>query len=112
MKNIFNKEKNKIIILIIFQFTISILSLFNYSFEKPLINISEEILYTVLVVIVIFSNIFYFLSFYNKIDKKNTINNIKVNSLILNNLKEIDMFGEVGVLFYDDSFEVIWVNDF
>ena len=71
-----------------------------------------EILYTVLVVIVIFSNIFYFLSFYNKIDKKNTINNIKVNSLILNNLKEIDMFGEVGVLFYDDSFEVIWVNDF
>jgi len=112
MKNIFNKEKNKIIILIIFQFTISILCLLNYSFNKSIINIDDEILYTILVVVIIFSNIFYFLSFYNKIDKKNTINNIKVNSLISNNLKEINMFGEVGIIFYDESFEVIWVNDF
>jgi len=112
VKNIFNKEKNKIIILIIFQFLISILSLLNYSFSNPLINIDDEILYTILVVVIIFSNIFYFLSFYNQIDKKNTINNIKVNSLILNNLKEIDMFGEIGVLFYDESFEVVWINDF
>jgi len=112
VKNIFNKEKNKIIILIIFQFTISILCLLNYSFNKSIINIDDEILYTILVVVIIFSNIFYFLSFYNKIDKKNTINNIKVNSLISNNLKEINMFGEVGIIFYDESFEVIWVNDF
>lgn len=112
MKSIFNKEKNKIILLIIFQFTISILSLLNYSFAVPLINIDDEILYTILVIAIIFSNIIYFLSFYNKIDKKNTVNNIKVNSLILNNLKEIDMFGEIGVIFYDESLEVIWVNDF
>ena len=112
MKSIFNKEKNKIILLIIFQFTISILSLLNYSFTVPLINIDDEILYTILVIVIIFSNIIYFLSFYNKIDKKNTVNNIKVNSLILNNLKEIDMFGEIGVIFYDESFEVVWVNDF
>lgn len=112
MKKIFYKEKNRIITLIVIQFTLSVLSLLNYSFEKPLINIDKEILYTILVVFVIFSNIIYFLSFYNKIDKKNSINNIKINSLVLNNLKEIDTFGEIGVLFYDDSFEVIWINDF
>lgn len=112
MKNIFNKEKNRIIGLIIFQFLISILSLLNYSFKTPIIKIDEEILYTILVIVIIFSNVIYFLSFYNKIDKKNTINNIKINSLIANNLKEIDMFGEIGVLFYDESFEVIWENDF
>lgn len=112
MRNLFNKEKNKIIVLIIFQFLISILALLNYSFSKPLINVDSEILYTGIVVVVIFSNIFYFLSFYNKIDKKNSINNIKVNSLILNNLKEIEKIGEVGIIFYNESFEVIWVNDF
>ncbi len=112
MKNIFNKEKNKIIILIVFQFLISILSLLNYSFNNPIINIPDEILYTILVLIIIFSNICYFLSFYRQIDRKNTINNIKVNSLILNNLKEIDMFGEIGIIFYDESFEVVWINDF
>jgi len=112
MKNIFYKEKNKIIIIIIFQFLMSILALLNYSFTKPIINIDKEILYTGLVVIVIFMNIFYFLSFYNQIDKKNTINNIRVNSLISNNLKEIEKFGEVGIIFYNESFEVIWVNDF
>lgn len=112
MRNLFNREKNKIIVLIIFQFLISILALLNYSFPKPLINIDDEILYTGIVVIVIFSNIFYFLSFYNKIDKKNSINNIKVNSLILNNLKEIEKIGEVGIIFYNESFEVIWVNEF
>lgn len=112
MKNIFNKEKNRIIIMIIFQFLISILALLNYSFKNPVINIDKEILYTAVIVIVIFSNILYFLSFYNKIDKKNTINNIKVNSLILNNLKEVEKFGEVGIVFYNESFEVIWVNDF
>lgn len=112
MKSIFNKEKNKIIILIIFQFTISILSLFNYSFEKPFLNVPKEILYTILVLVIVFTNIFYFLSFYNQIDKKNTINSVKVNSLILNNMKEIDMFGEVGVIFYDESYEVVWINEF
>ena len=112
MRNLFNKEKNKIIAMIIFQFLISILALLNYSFSRPLINIDSEILYTGIVVLVIFSNIFYFLSFYNKIDKKNSINNIKVNSLILNNLKEIEKIGEVGIIFYNESFEVIWVNDF
>ncbi len=112
MKNLFNKEKNKIIILIIFQFAISILSLINYSFKNPIINVDDEILYTILVVVIIFSNIFYFVSFYTKIDKKNTINNIKVNSLLLNNLKEIDTFGEIGIIFYDEFFEVIWINEF
>ena len=112
MKKLFNKEKNKIVIMIIFQFIISILSLLNYSFSNPIIKIDKEILFTCVLVIVIFSNIFYFLSFYNKIDKKNTINNIKVNSLILNNLKEIEKFGEVGIIFYNESFEVIWENDF
>lgn len=112
MKNIFNKEKNKIIVLILFQFLISILSLINYSFSEPFIDIDKEILYTGLVVIIIFSNIFYFLSFYNQIDKKNTINNIKINSLILNNLKEIERYGEIGIIFYNESFEVVWENDF
>ncbi len=112
MKNLFNKEKNKIIVMIAFQFLVSILALLNYSFEQPLINFNKEIVYTVIISLVIFSNIFYFLSFYNKIDKKNTINNIKVNSLILNNLKEVEKFGEVGIIFYNESFEVIWVNDF
>jgi len=112
MKNIFYKEKNKIILMIIFQFLISILALVNYSFEVPIVNIDKEIIYTGIIIVVIFSNIFYFLSFYNKIDKKNTINNIKVNSLILNNLKEIEKFGEVGIVFYSESYEVIWENDF
>ena len=112
MKKLFNKEKNKIIVLIIFQFMASILALLNYSFNNPIIKIDKEILYTILVLVVIFSNIFYFLSFYNKIDKTNAINNIRINSLILNNLKEIEKFGEVGIIFYNDSFEVIWINDF
>lgn len=112
MKGIFNKEKNKIIILIIFQFLISVLVLLNYSFDKPIINMKKEIIYTILVIGVIFSNIIYLLTFYNQIDRKNKINNIKVNSLILNNLKEIDMFGEIGIIFFDESFEVIWVNGF
>ena len=112
MKNIFNEEKNKIIIIIVFQFLISILALLNYSFKNPVIDFDKEILYTAIIVVVIFSNIFYFLSFYNKIDKENSINNIKVNSLILNNLKEVEKFGEVGIIFYNDLLEVIWVNDF
>ncbi len=112
MKNIFNREKNKIILMIILQFLISILALLNYSFEQPIINIEKEILYTGLIVVVIFSNIIYFLSFYNKIDKKNSINNIKVNSVILNNLKEVEKFGEVGIVFYNEFLEVIWINDF
>lgn len=112
MKSIFNKEKNKIIILIIFQFTISLLTLLNYSFSEPIINIAKEFVYTSLLITIIITNVIYFLSFYNKIDKKNTVNNIKLNSIILNNLKEIDMFGEVGIIFYDESYEVVWVNDF
>lgn len=112
MKNIFNREKNKIITMIIIQFLISILALLNYSLEKPIVNIEQEILYTGLLVVVIFLNIIYFLSFYNKIDKKNSINNIKVNSVILNNLKEVEKFGEVGVIFYNEFLEVIWINDF
>lgn len=112
MKTIFNKEKSKMILLISFQFIVSILVFLNYSFKNPLLNIDKEIVYTGLLLVIIFSNILYFLNFFNKIDKKNKVNNVKVNSLILNNLKEIDMFGELGVLFYDESFEVIWVNDF
>ena len=60
MKNIFYKEKNRVIALIIIQFTLSVLSLLNYSFGKPLINIDKEILYTALVVFVILSNVIYF----------------------------------------------------
>ena len=112
MKGIFNKEKSKIIVLVVFQFLISVLALLNYSFDKPIINVKKEILYTILVIVVILANIVYLLSFYNQIDRKNKINNIKVNSLILNNLKEIDMFGEIGIVFYDEAFEVIWINDF
>lgn len=112
MKNLFNKEKNKIIILLMFQFIVSILMLLNYSFSTPIVDVEKEILYTSVVIAVIFSNIFYFLSFYSKIDKKNSMNNIKVNSLILNNLKEIEKIGEVGIIFYNEFFEVIWINDF
>lgn len=112
MKNIFYKEKNKIIIMILFQFILSIMALLNYSFDNSFINVDKEILYTSLIVIVVFSNIIYFLSFYNKIDKKNTINNIRVNSLIINNLQEIEKFGEIGIVFFNESFEVIWENDF
>ena len=112
MKNIFNKEKNKIIILIIFQFTISILALLNYSFSNPVIKVREEVLYTGIVLTVILLNVIYFLNFYSKIDKQNSINNIKINSLILNNLQEVEKFGEVGIVFYNEEYEVIWENDF
>ena len=37
---------------------------------------------------------------------------MKLQEEILNNLKEVEKFGEVGIIFYNESFEVIWVNDF
>lgn len=112
MKKIFNKEKLGFIIIIVIQFLLSILVFLNYLPIQPIINIEKEVMYSSLIVVIIIINMLSLFAFMDRVYSKTKRISVKINSLLNNNIKDVYMFGEIGIIFYDENFEVVWVNEY
>ncbi|MBR3891232.1 MAG: DHH family phosphoesterase [Bacilli bacterium] len=113
MQKLFQKEKKNILIICILELVISGFTFLNYYLGNFLrINIPSEYIYTILLAIIFVVNIIYLLIIFSKVDNLNNINTKRTNFVLTNNIEEVFSFTESGIIFYDDDFNVIWINDF
>ena len=112
MNKILNKQRMVFILVIVSQFLLSILVFLNYSLDNPVIQIQKEIMYMLLVVFIIILNSVWIGLFLHDVYSKTKKVNLKVNTVLNNNLKDIYVFGEIGIIFFDEDREITWVNEF
>lgn len=112
MNKILNKQRMVFILVIVSQFLLSILVFLNYSLDNPVIQIQKEIMYMLLVVFIIILNSVWIGLFLHDVYSKTRKVNLKVNTVLNNNLKDIYVFGEIGIIFFDEDREITWVNEF
>lgn len=112
MNKILNKQRMVFILVIVSQFVLSILVFLNYSLGSPVINIQKEIMYMLLVIFIIILNSVWIGLFLHDVYSKTRKVNLKVNTVLNNNLKDIYVFGEIGIIFFDEDNEVTWINEF
>ena len=113
MQKLFLKEKKYIFLISAFEILVSIIFFLNYYFGNIFnLKIESEYLYTIIISFILALNLFYIFSLYSKVDSLNEINTKKTNFVLTNNIEDIFSFTESGVIFYDESFNVVWTNDF
>jgi len=113
MQKLFQKEKKNIIFICVLEVLITGLVFLNYYFNNLVrISIPSEYVYTILIATIFVVNVIYLLVFYSKVDTLNDINTKKTNFVLTNNVEDIFSFTESGIIFYDDDFNVVWINDF
>lgn len=113
MNKLFLKEKKNILLIAIVEIVLLISVLLNYYCGNILnISVEKEYVYTILIALIFVINLIYIFALYSKVDNLNEINTKKTNFVLTNNIEEIFSFTESGVIFYDDNFNVVWINDF
>ncbi|MGN1399248.1 MAG: DHH family phosphoesterase [Erysipelotrichaceae bacterium] len=96
-------DKLKLYYSLIFLVQIAVVLLFEFVFKLDY----TFLLYIYMLIFVIETT--YFFIFYEIEKKKRTTD---VNRVLGNEAKEAFEYGKVGVIVYDDAFEIAWVNDF
>lgn len=113
MNKLFLKEKKKILLIAVIEIILTSIVFLNYYFDNIAhLKIEKEYVYTILVITIFVINFIYIFWLYSKVDELNDINTKKTNFVLTNNIEDIFSFSESGVIFYDDNFNVVWINDF
>ena len=113
MKKLFFKEKKNIILIAVVDLVLTIFIFLNFYLGNFLhLKLEKEYIYTILILFILGSNLAYVLYLYSRVDKLNDINTKKTSFILTNNIDEIFSFTESGIIFYDESFNVVWINDF
>ncbi len=112
MKKIFDKEKLILFFVILVQFVLAALAFFNYFVEPNFINVEKNTLYAIVLIIIVLINTTYLILLLNRVYFRSKKLSVKISSVMNNNIKDINIFGEVGVIFYDENYEIVWINEF